>query len=253
MRYRDYEPHDLQRAGFKIHQLAGLEIDNIENAFVGVVRKVLGQINDGKEATVYLCAMDRRSGVELGAAKIFKSRNFRHFDTDRNYRNFNKIRNKRDRKHLKKRGGSGDRAFHFHWVKSEWDTLSLLHDIGVRVPRPMMHYEDGILMEFIGSENGAAPRLINCKLNSNEVSNVAERLRHDIGLMLENDVVHGDLSPYNILYDGIEPVIIDVPQAMPFSTTPNAYGMAHRDLSNLDRYFEKQGLTTTFVDLLNKL
>ena len=38
-----------------------------------------------------------------------------------------------------------------------------------------------------------------------------------------------------------------------FLITPNAYGMAHRDLSNLDRFFGKQGLRTDFVKLLNKL
>ncbi|HJN52416.1 MAG: hypothetical protein QGI68_07835 [Pseudomonadales bacterium] len=50
MSYRDYEPVDLQRAGFKIHQLEGFEKDNIENAFAGYVLKVVGKINDGKEA-----------------------------------------------------------------------------------------------------------------------------------------------------------------------------------------------------------
>jgi RIO kinase 1 len=253
MSYRDYEPVDLQGAGFKIHQLEGFEKDNIENAFAGFVLRVLGKINDGKEATVYLCRMEGDAKFPLAVAKIFKSRAFRHFDTDRNYRNFGKMRDRRQAKLMRSRSTKGDRMFHQQWVKSEWAMLNKLHHLGVRVPYPIAEYDDGVLMEYIGTLDGAAPRLVNCKLEPEQLAGVAEQLHADIGTMLSNDVVHGDLSPYNILYEAGETVIIDVPQAMDLATTPSAYSMAQRDLSNLDRYFEKRKLETRFVDLLRDL
>ena len=74
MKHRDYEPVDLQRAGFKVHQLEGFEKDNIENAFTGYVLGVLGKINDGKEASVYLCRTEHgleadRGGLAAGSRR----------------------------------------------------------------------------------------------------------------------------------------------------------------------------------------
>ena len=253
MTYRDYEPVDLQRAGFKIHQLQGFEKDNIENAFAGFVLRVIGKINDGKEATVYLCRMEQGSALTWAAAKIFKSRTFRHFNTDRNYRNFGKMRDRRAAKLMRGRSNKGDEAFHKQWVKSEWRMLNRLHELGVRVPIPIAEYTDGVLMEFIGTIDGAAPRLVNCRLEESELQEVAARLFDDVETMLYNDIVHGDLSAYNILYDGADPVIIDVPQAMDLKTTPEAIDMLQRDLSNLDTFFERKKVQTRFVDLLRQV
>ena len=244
MSYKDYEPVDLARANFNIHQLESLEKDNIENAFAGYVREVLGQINDGKEATVYLC-----HGVsgEFLAAKIFKARHFRHFNTDRNYRNFGKQRDRRMAKAMKKKSSKGELAFHRHWIASEWRYLNLLHEAGIRVPRPVAQSADGVLMEYIGDENGAAPRLVNAKLDTNLFKSCANKLREDISVMLAMDIVHGDLSAYNILVYRNNPVIIDVPQAMEMSIAPNAFSMMARDLGNLEKRLVPHSLFGVFI------
>ncbi len=251
MSYRDYEPVDLARAGFKVHQLEGFEKDNIENAFAGFVLEVLARINDGKEATVYLCrAGASTADFQLAAAKIFKPRNFRHFNTDRNYRNFGKMRDRRKAKHMRGKSASGQIAFHRQWVQSEWDQLQRLHEIGIRVPRPIARYDDGVLMEYIGDQDGPARRLVDCRLDAAELDHVGEQLYADVGRMLEHGIVHGDLSPYNILFDGEDIVIIDVPQAMDMRDVPDAYAMMSRDLSNLERWFEKHGRVVPFMELL---
>ena len=78
----------------------------------------------------------------------------------------------------------------------------------------------------------------------------AERLKTDIRQMLKMDIAHGDLSAYNILIHAGEPVIIDVPQAMALSITPNAFSMMVRDLGNLEDFFMRRGVETSFSDLL---
>jgi RIO kinase 1 len=250
MSHRDYEPVDLARTGFQIHQLESLEKDNIENVFAGFIKEVSGRINDGKEATVYLCKADESSDYQYAAAKVFKARRFRKFDNDRNYRNFSKIRDRRMAKSMRGRSRKGEQAFHRHWVHSEWRTLNLLFKAGVRVPQPYSESPDGVLMEYIGDEKGPAPRLINCNLSRDEALKTGEALLRDIRAMLENNIVHGDLSPFNILHNGIEPVIIDVPQAMDLRVTPDAYSIMHRDLTNLDRYFRKHKVVLPFLELL---
>ena len=184
MSYKDYEPVDLARAGFNIHQLESLEKDNIENAFAGLVDEALGRINDGKEATVYLCRGGEASDSTYLAAKMFKARVFRSFDTDRNYRNFSKQRDRRMAKAMKRRSKKGERAFHQHWIASEWRYLNLLFDAGVRVPRPYAESADGVLMEFIGDENGPAPRLVNCQLPVAELELCGQTLFQEVQRML---------------------------------------------------------------------
>jgi len=161
------------------------------------------------------------------------------------------MKDKRAARHMRGKSSSGQIQFHRQWVKSEWTILNKLYDLGINVPKPISQYDDGVLMEFIGNQDGAAPRLINCRLSPAELKLTGEKLYGDINTMLENDIVHGDLSPYNILYNGSEPVIIDVPQAMDLRSVPDALSMMHRDLSTMERYFEKQGYPVPFLNLLD--
>ena len=52
------------------------------------------------------------------------------------------------------------------------------------------------------------------------------------------DLIHGDLSEYNIMIWENEPVIFDVSQAVP-STHPLAENLLKRDLENINRFFKK--------------
>ena len=58
----------------------------------------------------------------------------------------------------------------------------------------------------------------NCHGSPNACIGTSQQCSHDI--------VHGDLSPYNVLYDGRDPVIIDVPQAMDSRQSLQAYSIA---------------------------
>ena len=244
---RTYEPVDLARANFKIHQLASLEKDHIENAFAGHVTAAIGRINDGKEATVYLCT---GAADELLAAKVFKARHFRHFNTDHRYRNLDRQRDRRMAKAMKQRTRRGDEAFHRHWIDSEWQMLNRLYKGGVRVPTPIARSADGVLMSFIGGRQGAAPRLVDAALSPGQLQRCGELLRDDIRRMLSMDIVHGDLSAYNILWHREVPVIIDVPQAMQMSALPDAFSIMQRDLLNLERFFERGGAPLRMLELL---
>jgi len=258
MSYKDYEPFDLASGDFKIHQLEGFEIDNITNAFGGYVDEVLGKINDGKEATVYLCrttpAMLESGTVDNAflAAKIYRARHFRNFDNDKRYRNLGKIRDRRLAKAMRGRSRKGQRAFHNQWIDAEWKYLALLYELGVHVPRPYMHYADGILMDYIGTATGPAPRLVNCRLDQDEARVLLDGILADVERMVESDIVHGDFSAYNILYDGRTHTIIDMPQAVDMRVTPDAYNLFQRDLLNIEKYFSKYGLAVPVRELLSR-
>jgi RIO kinase 1 len=55
--------------------------------------------------------------------------------------------------------------------------------------------------------------------------------------MLCAGLVHGDLSPFNVLIDAHGPVIIDLPQAVNASGNNSAHMMLERDVSNMRLFF----------------
>lgn len=62
--------------------------------------------------------------------------------------------------------------------------------------------------------------------------------------MLRNNLVHGDLSPFNVLYLGREGGvrIIDFPQAIDPRMNHQASELLHRDVENVCSFFQKFGV-----------
>lgn len=234
------------RAGIVRGQLAEFEQAAILEHFAAKVSAVEARINDGKEATVYLCSA---IGGGYLAAKMYRARRFRAFRNDKAYSaplaHWGK--DKRAEKAMQKATTKGREMGQWHWVSREWRTLEVLHDAGVSVPEPVAKCEAGILMEFIGGDDGAAPRMHDVLAHQREPLDKAtlqswwESLRDDVVNMLRADLVHGDLSAYNVLIAEGRPRIIDVPQAVD-GRSPEAFDLLVRDLANLTRALQHAGL-----------
>ncbi len=56
---------------------------------------------------------------------------------------------------------------------------------------------------------------------------------------MRENVVHADLSAFNILYASGKLTIIDLPQAVDPRTNPSAPKLLERDLRNVLRYFAR--------------
>jgi len=54
-------------------------------------------------------------------------------------------------------------------------------------------------------------------------------------------MVHADLSAYNLLWWRGRLVLIDLPQAVEFTTNTDAYDLLHRDVANVGTWFGRQG------------
>jgi RIO kinase 1 len=77
-------------------------------------------------------------------------------------------------------------------------------------------------------------------LNRADAEAVFERLLDNIQLWLAYNVIHGDLSPYNVLYRGDgNPVVIDFPQSCDPRFNSNGFQLLLRDVENLARFFER--------------
>ena len=72
-------------------------------------------------------------------------------------------------------------------------------------------------------------------------------------LWLKNDLVHGDLSPYNLLFWEDRIVAIDFPQAVNARINSNARSLLARDLENVCGYFFRYGIRADAARIANAL
>ena len=97
-------------------------------------------------------------------------------------------------------------------------------------------------MEFVGDGNTPAPQLRQHRPDSVGAHRLFERLMWNIELFLANNVIHADLSAYNVLIREDIPYVIDLPQAVDPRTNANACELLNRDVRNLCRYFIRLGV-----------
>ncbi|WP_297548041.1 serine protein kinase RIO [Thermococcus sp.] len=130
----------------------------------------------------------------------------------------------------------------FVWTRREFKNLQRAIKYAVRVPEPIIFRNNVLVMEFIGDEL-PAPRLKDVEKNL-EKSDFEELYSYLIGvierLWKRGDMVHGDLSEYNVLlWDG--PVVIDWSQAT-VRRNRMSLELLKRDLRNVTNYFARRGV-----------
>ena len=130
----------------------------------------------------------------------------------------------------------------FVWTRREFKNLQRAIKYAVRVPGPIIFRNNVLVMEFIGDEL-PAPRLKDVEKNL-EKSDFEELYSYLIGvierLWKRGDMVHGDLSEYNVLlWDG--PVVIDWSQAT-VRRNRMSLELLKRDLRNVTNYFARRGV-----------
>jgi len=245
---------DLTRPSFLRGSLAAAERHVIEQEFSSYVTDVVHKINDGKEATVYLCrARNDVVGVDYLAAKMYRARKFRAFASDSAYVNTAKMRDRRMAKAMRQHTRRGRYVAHHQWIDREWQMLELLHDAGASVPKPVARCGGGILMEYLGAGLERAPSLAETRLSRDEAERVFRLVVRDVEAMLRCGVIHGDLSAYNILYLDDRPRLIDLPQAMRIDDAPDPWALFHRDVANVADHFKRRGVDVDALDLALRL
>ena len=209
----------------------------------GLVEAHLKPLKHGKEASVHLFrANPRTTDEDLVALKLYHPLNRRDFRDETLYRDGEFIKERRIRAALDQKTKFGREVQGGLWVSREWETLRTLHG-RVPVPRPIECTDDAILMSYIGDEDVAAPRLHEYHHDDlYELEALWEQILRAIERMLYVDVVHGDLSSYNLLVWGGEIVVIDLPQAVDPKKNRHAQAFLERDIRRLGEFFEHRGL-----------
>lgn len=216
-----------------------------------LITDILFKVKGGKEANVYCCAAHPQIGEKLVAAKVYRPEAFRAMKNDGLYRlgreetsaDGKAIRDKRALRAMHKRTKTGRAMRSASWINYEYQALCDLYDAGVQVPKPVSLNERAILMEYLGDETRAAPTLHETTLGPDVARRVFDSLLRDVGTMLQHNRVHGDLSPYNVLYHDDRAVIIDLPQCIDPQTHPQGRSLLLRDIDRLCTYFARMGVS----------
>lgn len=99
------------------------------------------------------------------------------------------------------------------------------------------------MMSFIGDNNIAAPKLKTANLSAAELIMAYEEIVDTmVRLYNEANLVHADLSEYNVLWHDGKCWIIDVAQAVE-PGHPGAHEFLMRDCANISTFFTRKGVS----------
>jgi RIO kinase 1 len=138
------------------------------------------------------------------------------------------------------------RSLIFAWAQKEFKNLELAARARVRVPYPIAVKNNVLIMRFIGENGNAAPSF------KEKTPKNPEKVYEELMVFLERlyrkaELVHGDLSEYNLMMWKGRTVIFDMAQAV-LLVHPNADFLLRRDLTNLNKYFNRLGVKVPSVD-----
>ena len=185
-----------------------------------------GTLALGKEANVFTAISD-----EPVVVKIYRLEN-RDFNQMLSYL----VQDPRYM-HIKRR----KREIVFNWAQREYRNLLLARE-AIPVPKPIAHHKNVLVMEQIG-----APAQ---QLKDQPPKNPEEFFTQIITYMKalwDIELVHGDLSNFNILNLDEHPIFIDFSQCSRIDA-PNAEELWERDVKNVIRAAKKCGLELTKKD-----
>lgn len=228
----------------------------------------LGPLITGKEAEVFLVervAPDGRSCLlahkryrprtvtSKGELEALGFQRGADFVNDGAYRQGRSFAKSRDRRAVANRSRHGRELLRQDWPSREFATLQRLWRAGVAVPYPVELTADGLLMQFLGDQRAAAPRLANAGLDRASLAAAADQLVDNLHRVVGAGMVHADLSAYNLLWWEDRLWVIDVPQAVEIGSNESALEFLRRDLSNVTTWFAGRGVALDPVALFAEL
>lgn len=213
----------------------------------GVLKSLDFPVSTGKEANVF------RGTTPMGgyvAVKIFRTNTstFKHvlqyIQGDERFE-----------------GVTGDKRALVHaWTQKEFRNLVRAREVGVLVPEPIKALNNVLVMEYLGVKEGPWPTLKAATVDKSNAQAIWDKVIGDyITLYNQADLVHADLSEYNVMLEGHggpppkqRPRIIDIGQAV-LKNHPMAHEFLERDIRNITTYFRRKGIDANPMDVMRRL
>ncbi|MBD3361682.1 serine protein kinase RIO [Candidatus Woesearchaeota archaeon] len=138
----------------------------------------------------------------------------------------------------------------YAWTQREFRNLLKAREAEVKVPTPIAFSNNIIIMEFIGKTKPALR--LKDQLPKNTKKFFEETISNMRKLYKKAEIIHADLSAFNILNYNEKPVFIDFSQATTIKN-PNSMEYLERDIKNICIFFKKQGIKADISDVKNKI
>ena len=195
--------------------------------------KIFGIVSTGKESNVYYATskdVSKTNDKTDLAIKIFRTRTL----------DFKKIKFYIDGDIRFSKSGKKSHQIIQTWALKEYKNLLRAFENGINVPEPFLVKRNILIMEFIGEDGKAAPQLRHVKnLSNDEAQEISEQVFNQLALLwTKSNLVHGDLSAYNLLYFKDKIYFIDMGQSV-LTEHPLAEAFLFRDIENLIYYFSE--------------
>lgn len=191
----------------------------------GRITEIKGVIKQGKESVV----LNGLCGEKPVAIKVYaiEAANFKrmwpYLAGDPRFRNIK----------------SDKRSIITAWARKEFKNLERASKAGVNCPEPLAVRNNVLVMSFVGDDFIPAPRLTDVDIENARL--ICDKVVMFIKLLYRKaQIVHGDLSEFNILLWNGEPYLIDFSQSV-VADHPNARQFLERDVKNICKYFKKIG------------
>lgn len=226
---------------------------------LGAVETDLGVLKTGKEADVHVVRRWVPDGTDSPAldshlaAKRYRTGDHRMFHRDAGYQEGRRVRRSREMRAMARRTDFGKELLSGQWAMAEFEALAALWQMGIPVPYPVQLDDREMLMEFIGEQGVAAPRLAQARPDADLLPELFEQLRSVMLVLAGRGWTHGDLSPYNVLLHRDRLVFIDWPQIVDIIGNPRGFEFLERDVVNMCRWFTTRGLEADAGELLGDL
>jgi RIO kinase 1 len=217
------------------------------------LKSITGTIASGKESGVFLASLGKKGKIKCQELSVVSPIVIKIFRTSTlNFRSIEKYLSGdfRFKKYSKK-----TRHVINLWTEKEFRNLNRSYLAGIKVPKPILVKKNVLLMELIGTDGIPSPLLKT--VPEEATSSLFEQIIDQMTVLFQKaDLIHADLSPYNILIKEATPYFIDMSQGV-LTTHPRAKEFLKRDLVNILTFFNAQGVDTPdteelLVEISNK-
>jgi len=134
------------------------------------------------------------------------------------------------------------------WVRKEHRNLTRLARWGLNVPLPRGIHKNVLIMDYIGTELSPSPKLRDVLIDEPQI--VYDDLIEFLAISWQKaSLVHGDFSPYNILWHDGRAKVIDVGQGV-VESHPRAQEFLVRDVTRLVEWGVKNNLEVNLAEAM---
>ncbi|MGO2747888.1 serine protein kinase RIO [Microbacterium sp.] len=222
----------------------------------GALDTELGVLKTGKEADVFLierAVPDDPAQRTLLAAKRYRSPEHRSFHRSGMYTEGRKVTDSRAGRAIANKTAFGREVAAAEWSFAEFEALTRMWELGAPVPYPVQVNGTEVLMEFIGTDAAAAPRLAQVREGRETLADYFAQIVEIMHIFAGAGFAHGDLSPYNLLVHEGRVRVIDLPQIVDIIANPQGLDLLHRDCVNVCDWFARHRVECNAEELFAEL